>query len=441
MVRGIRILSLFLGYWALHFEPWAQVPATLVTTKGDTLKGYIEEPNASQALRQILFYSNLNSENPQKFYPRTVHIMYFQPKGSTDTLSIRSLRVKDSFVFGWIAEDGPLQLIELAQKEKINGKSTLKWRFYLIDSSATALPDEIQFGNFRRVAGRHIKDHVRLYKDLNDRVYGFEQRQELVAEYNRWIRAGKPASSWTEENGNYTLREDPGPSIQPKKPQPDLSYSPLQFNLEAGGYLGLGIIQYDEFTFNTLGFRFSTPGPGYQIQIGGNLEWRKRLLIRAGLNLSAKGIRVTYPGNVQVDSVTQIPIQLTETWNMTYLGGYTMFEYHQNDFFVGGGFDFTFHPFTQQRISGSNGVIEIDEEGSLLFNKSLNQFDLVLSAGFSLADPQGKFRIKPLLTYHLPVQNLLEFFDPLENITGLNQYPLAGISFRLGVVVDFKLNR
>jgi hypothetical protein len=115
-----------------------------------------------------------------------------------------------------------------------------------------------------------------------------------------------------------------------------------------------------------------------------------------------------------------------------------MFEYHQNDFFVGGGFDFTFHPFTSQRISGSNGSIEIDQEGTLLFNKPLNQFDLVLSTGFSLSDPQGKFRIKPLLTYHLPVQNLLEFFDPLDMITGLNQYPLAGISFRLGVIVDFK---
>lgn len=330
-------------------------------------------------------------------------------------------------------------MIELAQKEKVNGKSTLIWRFYLLDSAANAIPDEIQSSNFRRVAGRHIKDHVRLYKDLNDRVYGFEQRQELVAEYNRWIKAGKPANSWTEENGNYTLKEDPGPTIQVKKPQTEPTYSPIELNLETGAYLGLGIIQYDEFTFNTLGLRFSTPGPGYQIQIGGNLEWRKRLLIRAGLNLSAKGLRVTYSANVQMDLVTQIPIELTETWNMTYLGGYTMFEYHQNDFFIGGGFDFTFHPFLNQRINGSSGSIEIDEEGTLLFNKALNQFDLVLSTGFSLADPQGKFRIKPLLTYHLPVQNLLEFLDPLETITGLNQYPLAGISFRLGVVVDFKL--
>jgi len=115
-----------------------------------------------------------------------------------------------------------------------------------------------------------------------------------------------------------------------------------------------------------------------------------------------------------------------------------MFEYHQNDFFVGGGFDFTFHPFVKKQISESSGSFQIDQQDTLLFKRALNQFDLVLSTGFSLSDPQGKFRIKPLLTYHLPVQNLLEFLDPLDNITGLNQYPLAGISFRLGVIVDFK---
>jgi len=439
MFRGIQFLIILFCLQVLPTGLWGQVPATLITTKGDTMVGFIEEPLTTQALKQILFYSTPTTENPQKFYPRTLQTLYFQPKGSSDTHIIRSPGLNDSYLFGWVAENGPLQLIELAQKEKVNGKSTLIWRFYLLDSAANAIPDEIQSSNFRRVAGRHIKDHVRLYKDLNDRVYGFEQRQELVAEYNRWIKAGKPANSWAEENGNYTLKEDPGPTIQVKKPQTEPTYSPIELNLETGAYLGLGIIQYDEFTFNTLGLRFSTPGPGYQIQIGGNLEWRKRLLIRAGLNLSAKGLRVTYSANVQMDSVTQIPIQLTETWNMTYLGGYTMFEYHQNDFFIGGGFDFTFHPFLNQRINGSSGSIEIDKEGTLLFNKALNQFDLVLSTGFSLADPQGKFRIKPLLTYHLPVQNLLEFLDPLETITGLNQYPLAGISFRLGVVVDFKL--
>lgn len=438
MIRGLRLLSLLFCLQPLQSHLWAQVPAILITTKGDTLNGFIDEPNATQALRQILFYPTANADNPQKFYPRTLQTLFFQPTGSSDTLGIRSIRLDDSYLFGWIAENGPLQLIEIGQKEKINGKSTLKWRYYLLDSSTTALPDEIQPSSFRRIAGRHIKDHVRLYKDLNARMYEFEQRRELVAEYNRWIRAGKPANTWTEENGNYTLKEAPKPSIQAKKPEPDLSHSPIHFNLEAGGYLGLGIIQYDEFTFNTLGLRFSTPGPGYQLQLGANMEWNKRLLIRAGLNLSAKGLRVSYPGKIELDSTTLIPIQLTETWNMTYLGGYTMFEYHQNDFFVGGGFDFTFHPFVKKQISESSGSFQIDQQDTLLFKRALNQFDLVLSTGFSLSDPQGKFRIKPLLTYHLPVQNLLEFVDPLGVITGLNQYPLAGISFRLGVIVDFK---
>jgi len=439
MLRSLKVFCILFCLQALHFGLWAQVPATLITTKGDTLKGFIAEPVTAQPLKQILYYSDPNSENPQKFYPRTLQSLFFQPKGGSDTLYIRSLRIDDAYFFGWIAENGPLQLIELAQKEKINGKSTLKWRYYLLDTVKSALPEEINTGNFRRVAGRYIKDYVRLFKDLNARVYEFEHRQEIVAEYNRWIRAGKPANSWTEENGNYTLKEDPGPSIQNKKPQPELNSSPWQFHLESGAYLGLGIIQYDEYTFNTLGLRFSTPGPGYQIQFGGNLEWRKQLLFRAGLNLSAKGIRVMYPATIQLDSTTQIPIQLTETWNMTYLGGYTMFEFHQNDFFIGGGLDFSFHPFFRQRTTGSSGSIEIDMDSTLLFKNPLNQFDLVLSTGFSLTDPKGKFRIKPLLTYHLPVQNLLEFIDPLSGISGLNQYPLAGISFRLGIVVDFKM--
>jgi len=437
MIRGI--VSLFLLYLFQPFIAVAQVPAILVTTKGDSLIGFIDEPSASQVLRQIQFYTSPDKENLQKFFPRTLQVLYFQPSNSADTAAIRSMRLNDSYVFGWIVENGSLQLIEVAEKEKVNGKSTLKWRYYLLDSLATEVPDEIQPTNFRRVAGRRIKDHGRLYKDLNAKVYEFEQRAQLVADYNSWIRAGKPASSWTEENGNYTLKEAPAPTIKAKKPEAEpLSPSNL-FNLEAGGYLGLGLIQYDEYTFNTIGLRFSSPGPGYQIQVGANFDWRNRFLFRAGLNLSAKGLRVTYQADVQVDSTTQIPIQLTETLNMTYLGGYTMFEYHQNEFFLGGGFDFTFHPFINKRVTGSSGSIEIDEENSLLFNKPLNQFDLVLSTGFTLSDPMGNFRIKPLLTYHLPVQNLLEFFDPIGGISGLNQYPLAGISFRLGIVVDFKL--
>jgi hypothetical protein len=436
MIRGVFLLFLF--YLSQPFFTMAQVPALIVTAKGDSLMGYIEEPNPTQVLRQILFYPNPDKENPQKFLPRTLQVLYFQSSNTTDTQAIRSMRLNDSYVFGWIVENGPLQLIEVANKEKVNGKSTLKWRYYLLDSLATEVPDEIQPSSFRRVAGRRIKDHVRLQKDLNAKVYEFEQRAQLVADYNRWVRAGKPANSWTEENGNYTLKEDPGPTIKAKRPEPEESTESVVFNFEAGGYLGLGLIQYDEFTFNTIGLRFSSPGPGYQVQVGGNLDWKNRFLVRAGLNLSAKGLRVSYQAEVQTDSTTKIPIQLTETWNMTYLGGYTMFEYHQNEFFLGGGFDFTFHPFVRNRTSGSNGSIEIDDDFSLLFNSPLNQFDLVLSTGFTLSDPMGNFRIKPLLTYHLPVQNLLEFKDPLANITGLNQYPLAGISFRLGIVVDFK---
>jgi len=433
MILGRNIQLIFVLLTGMLPNIWAQVPATLYSSKGEILTGYIDEPNPNQVLRQIVFYSNIDKENPQKFYPRTLQYLRYIPQGQTDSLSIRSLRIDDSFKFGWIAENGFLQLIEVAEKEKVQGKSVLKSRYYLLDSAATEVPEEISAGNFRRVAGRKIKAYVRLYKDVNAKVYEFEQREELVAEYNRWIRAGKPASSWTEENGNYTLKTDLGPQIKAKKPEPSSTNAPLKINLETGAYLGLGLIQYDEFTFNQLGFRFSNPGPGYQIQLGANLELHDRILIRAGLNLSAKGLRVNYLATI--DSI--IPIQLTETWNMTYLGGYTLVEYHQNDFFFGGGLDFSFHPFVNQRITGENEVIKIDEEGSLLFEGPVNQFDIVLSTGFTMKDPQGKFRIKPLLTYHLPVQNLLQFYDPLQVVTGLNQYPLAGISFRLGVVVDF----
>lgn len=437
MVSG-RLFQLILVvlFGTLH-NIWAQVPATLYSTKGEILTGFIDEPNPNQGLKQIVFYSNIEKENPQKFYPRTLQYVKYVPQSQSDFLTIRSLRIDDSFKFGWIAEDGFLQLIEVVEKEKIKGKSELKTRYYLLDSAATELPEEISASNFRRVSGRKIKAYVRLYKDLNAKVYEFEHREQLVAEYNRWIRAGKPASSWTEENGNYTLKTDPGLQIKAQKPEPTNTYSPLKINLETGAYLGLGLIQYDEFTFNQLGLRFSNPGPGYQIQMGANLELQERILIRSGLNLSAKGLRVNYTGEIEIDSTSVLPIQLTETWNMTYLGGYLLVEYHQNDFFFGGGLDFSFHPFLKQRITGENEQIKIDEEGSLLFESPLNQFDIVLSTGFTMKDPHGKFRIKPLLTYHLPVQNLLRFYDPIGPITGLNQYPLAGISFRLGVVVDF----
>lgn len=89
MFRGIQFLIILFCLQHLPNGLWGQVPATLITTKGDTMVGFIEEPLTTQALKQILFYSTPTTENPQKFYPRTLQTLYFQPKGSSDTHIIR----------------------------------------------------------------------------------------------------------------------------------------------------------------------------------------------------------------------------------------------------------------------------------------------------------------------------------------------------------------
>jgi hypothetical protein len=415
---------------------WAQndemIPGTLYLANGDSMSGFFDPFKEERLSRSVKFTPNMDTY-PQRYNAREVKAF------ELDERRFESHVVDEREQFIKVEQGGELVLYSLKDRVKKRGDYVTIVRYFVRREGSDKI-HEITDRNFRKEIPIHIADHTELAAQVRDKFYEFADLQALVEAYNTWVEKGRPATSWTKENGNYTIDVSHEPEVK-ESPEKDLPTGKLAVEASAG--LSLNIMEFDEYAYNNiLGYAFSTPGPGYQLSLGVRYRISKHFSVRGGVSHFNKSFRVEYPGT---DISTGEQFRITETWSNRFFSGYAMAEYQSQDFFFGGGFDLTFAQTSSQSFraaSLANGD-EFDLNGSLLIAQVEPQFDFVMNMGFNFSTDDRKWRFRPHIGYYIPLNRLFTFREDLTG--GLGQelngaYPVSQFNFRIGLIVEYGLN-
>ncbi len=415
---------------------WAQgdkmIPGTLYLTSGDSMSGFFDPFKEERLSRSVKFTPNMDTY-PQRYNAREVKAF------ELDERRFESHVVDEREQFIKVEQGGELVLYSLKDRVKKRGDYVTIVRYFVRREGSNKI-HEITDRNFRKEIPIHIADHTELAAQVRDKFYEFSDLQALVEAYNTWVEKGRPATSWTKENGNYTIDVNHEPEVK-AAPEKDLPTG--RFGVEATAGLSLNIMEFDEYAYNNvLSYAISSPGPGYQLSLGLRYRISEHFCLRGGVSHFNKSFRIEYPGT---DITTGEQFRITETWSNRFFSGYAMAEYQSQDFFFGGGFDLTFAQTSSQSFraaSLANGD-EFDLNGSLLIAQVEPQFDFVMNMGFNLSTDDGKWRFRPHIGYHIPLNRLFTFREDLTG--GLGQelngsYPVSQFNFRIGLIVEYGLN-
>lgn len=415
---------------------WAQgdemIPGTLYLTSGDSMPGFFAPFKEERLSRSVKFTPNMDTY-PQRYNAREVKAF------ELDERRFESHVVDEREQFIKVEQGGELVLYSLKDRVKKRGDYVTIVRYFVRREGSDKI-HEITDRNFRKEIPIHIADHTELAAQVRDKFYEFSDLQALVEAYNTWVEKGRPATSWTKENGNYTIDVNHEPEVK-AAPEKDLPTG--RFGVEATAGLSLNIMEFDEYAYNNvLSYAISSPGPGYQLSLGLRYRISEHFCVRGGVSHFNKSFRIEYPGT---DITTGEQFRITETWSNRFFSGYAMAEYQSQDFFFGGGFDLTFAQTSSQSFraaSLANGD-EFDLNGSLLIAQVEPQFDFVMNMGFNLSTDDRKWRFRPHIGYHIPLNRLFTFREDLTGGLGqeLNSaYPVSQFNFRIGLIVEYGLN-
>jgi hypothetical protein len=432
MWRYVFIVWFVAGLGMVRAQTDEMIPGTLYLANGDSMSGFFGPFKEERLSRLVKFTPNMDTY-PQNYNAREVKAF------ELDERRFESQMVDEREQFVKAEQMGELVLYSQKDRVKKRGDYVTIVRYFVRREGSDKI-HEITEKNFRKEMPIHIADHTELAAQVRDKFYEYSDLQALVEAYNTWVEKGRPATSWTKENGNYTIGVSHEPEVK-ESPDKDLPTSRLAVEATAG--LSLNIMEFDEYAYNNiLGYTFTTPGPGYQLSLGVRYRVSEHFSVRGGVSHFNKSFRIEYPGT---DITTGEQFRITETWSNRFFSGYAIAEYQSQDFFFGGGFDLTFAQTSSQtfRASSMASGEQFDLESSLLIAQVEPQFDFIMNMGFNFSTDDHKWRFRPHIGYHIPLNRLFTFREDLTG--GLGQelngaYPVSQFNFRIGLIVEYGLN-
>jgi hypothetical protein len=436
------IALLFVFFFSSHLsaqtneETW---PGYIVRSSGDTVRGYIRAYKLDRLSRTIYF-----TENPDNLTERVLakDLQGFGIEGHT----YETVDVDGRLEFAELEMDGEMRLLIYSGREKKGSKYvTVTKKFVRLAGSNRA--HEINTKNFRTELPIHVQDHPTLSERIRNREFGYAELEQVVEEYNEWVKAGRPRNAWDKQGGNYTI--DYGKNQEEEftsaaKPY-DESIEGPRLGIEGFGLVSFGMLNSDR-ELGFLGVRFGPGGPGVNAGIGVRYRFHREFVVRGGLGYQLRGFTMNYTAVESNPSPGQEPMQfnIQETWNIGYVNTYIHMDYESENFFFGIGFSGSLfnHNSGKIQINDVAGVPIGDPENlasgeSLILQGFNNTFDLNLGTGLLFYSRDRRIRYKPMFMYSIPLIKMINLRSDDPVLASFAPYSLSNFRLQLGLLVDF----
>lgn len=424
----------------------------IVNLNGDTMKVKIKQ-DREERMSMVINVWDAATNAPKKYYPK--ELAYFKVDNQ-EYFSKNNSEGKKVFMEAVVK--GEASLYRYSYKEKKGNKSVRMDDFYAEKKgkNAVLVPDN---SKFKTEMANFFADAPHLTEKINNKIYKFNDIENLVVEYNEWVKAGKPKND-DRFTSDKAFGSDGEPRLVSKKEE------------LKGGKIALEIPIFGSYNFvnyptalNDL-YRSQSLGMGYDVGLGAKFRIKNGFHIKLGVNVRNKGFRATgfyLPFSDQ--NGTFFNLNFNERANLLYPGAYMNVSQEWKYFFLGAGFNLSFFSGYSGRydytVVGQNGGIwdqfnDPNAKGSFLVNDILSnltingatpkvigfntQFDINITIGgrFELGD---RIILKPCIQYTVPMVPLYNSNIFASNGFSQTELNVSGYQIKFGLITDLKLSK
>ncbi len=418
------------------------INGTVVTTAGETLSVKIKPAKVDKLAKGISVYNDTTEEYTKL---TSKDISYFKYESS----EYFAKPVDGKLVFMERIMDGAARLYTYTYKED-KGNKTIEVVDYYVEKKEDGKFKLMTKKTFKNDMADFYADDVALAEKIQTAYYTYDEKEATVEDYNDWVAQGKPGKTWTQQNGNYTQRNDNtndnnnsnNNNRNNRFTNPNSIYDGSKFGIDIPLMVDYSMVNSDQLV-TQVGVKNTSNGFGYNLGIGLRWQVSKTFFWRNGLTFRMK----RFHSNYAAQDTAGNSYLVDEYGNLHYFGMYSALHMEFSNFILGGGLDFSFANVYRADYSIKNGsgqVVNSDQNqptSIIASNNNKNNFnmqlDMSLMLGYKFRLANGALNIKPIFQYTLPLVSLFDV--PISGIgvpSFNNRTGVYGYLISLGVIID-----